>query len=66
VRLLRPRRDALRTGPHPAAQPRWEPPRVGRVQGIPARFCRVLQRADGYVRRFDGYGIPVKDREGWE
>jgi 5-methylcytosine-specific restriction endonuclease McrA len=22
--------------------------RMGRVQGIPARFCRVLQRADGY------------------
>jgi hypothetical protein len=22
--------------------------RMGKVQGIPARFCRVLQRADGY------------------
>jgi hypothetical protein len=22
--------------------------RMGRVQGIPARFCRVLQLADGY------------------
>jgi hypothetical protein len=22
--------------------------RMGRIQGIPARFCRVLQLADGY------------------